>query len=621
MKNKFIIKKFKSNSRYSLVVLDNDKELILRPFIYLKNGDELEFIPSLQDYREINKIFIDKFTNHKKKVKVCPPYERKEFIYIYPHKFELIFRERKNQEDWNKVKELERFHYRGKGLEKIVGRRTVLIAEMKHFGIAGFGVLSSSVAVAGPRFKLLETNFKEQMTTGLINRIVRIPRIVIHPELRGMHLGVLIAKHMVNFTKQYWDINHYSPIMIEVIAAMTEYHKFFEKAGFIKIGYTKGYKGKAIIPKYGNGSFAQRDPSEYNFMINQSRKPYFIYPLNTEIRKKIGINKNFYSINIIQKNTKIKTPLEFKDLSLQYKIKNGSTARTNIIKEVFGVDSEQAFSQVIRNFSLKIEPGDVVMFTGASGSGKSTILRLLTTKMSILRNTIKWSGSFPKINDNNIESLSINFNYSLALIDQLRISKDISESIALLNFVGLTEAYLYIKKPDQISEGQKYRFAIAKLCDSEKPIWIADEFASTLNPEMSAIVSKGLRKLSYKYGATLILAAPHVNYFIDSLLPNKIIRLSWGTATKIYSLKILDFSLNYERLSLSIINNGLFPVTNLKIGLVKLNGAFRVKEYFKTLYPNEVINVKLKILINEEFQAVQLITSEGVGDILYKADN
>ena len=251
MSDKFVIKSLRKNSSYTSLVLDNGDELQLRPYIYLKTGDILEFIPSIQHFKVVYKIFTDKATKKIKKVKICPPYEGKELIHIPPHKFEIVFRERRDASDWQKVKELEKFHYRGKGLDKIVGRRTVLIAEMKDFGIVGFGVLSSSVAVAGPRFDFFETNFKKQMDDGLINRLARIPRIVIHPEFRGMHLGVLMAKHLINYTKKYWDINHYTPIMIEVIAAMTDYHKFIEKAGFIKIVYTKGYKVKAIIPKYG----------------------------------------------------------------------------------------------------------------------------------------------------------------------------------------------------------------------------------------------------------------------------------------------------------------------------------------------------------------------------------
>ncbi|MFQ6105245.1 MAG: GNAT family N-acetyltransferase, partial [Candidatus Glassbacteria bacterium] len=204
------------------------------------------------------------------------------------YRFEITFRERINIKDWEKVKELERFHYRGKGLNRLVGRRTVLLAEIEGYGIVGFGVLSATVPTAKPRFELLKTNFTNQMETKLINQIARIPRIVIHPEFRGMNLGVLMGKHLVQYAKEYWDINHYTPIMVEVIAAMIEYHKFFEKAGFIKLGYTTGYTQKPVIPQYGNGSFESRvNIKSYEFMRNQKPKPYLVFPLDPNLKEKI----------------------------------------------------------------------------------------------------------------------------------------------------------------------------------------------------------------------------------------------------------------------------------------------------------------------------------------------
>jgi|GEM_PF-2660542 len=608
--DEFIVKDINSNGDFSKVELDNGKTIILKPFLYLKPNDVLKFVPSFDNYTSIYKVFEDRATKEVKEVRIYPPYEEKEIIYLPPHRFEVIFRERKDANDWEKAKDLEKFHYRGKGLNKIVGRRTVLLAEMPGFGIVGFGVLSASVAACAPRYRLLGINFTDQMKTGLINRIVRIPRIVIHPEFRGLNLGVLMAKHLINYARHHWDINHYTPILIEVIAAMTEYHRFFEKAGFIKIGYTTGYKGRAIIPQYGNGGFAPREFSKYRFMENQREKPYLIYPLSSEIEKKLQLYKKPCKILFMSKSPLLKMSLKFENLSLKYKIKNGSTERTNIVKEVFAVDSEHAFSPVIENFSLTIEPGDVVLITGASGSGKSTLLKLLTTPRNLLKNSLEWSGVFPKIKSDMVEVLKLDSFSNLPLIDQ--IGRDAKEAINLLNSVGLTETYLYIKKPHQLSDGQRYRFAIAKLCDSRKPIWIADEFVSTLNPEMAAIVAKGLRRLAYKYGATLILAAPHVSYFVDSLLPNKLVKLSWSMRPKIYSLKITEFSQNDNELTLSVKNNGSEILSRLEIGLLTTSK-------FHPLYEKQFLNIQESITINikiieKEFYALIIKTDEAVGE-------
>lgn len=616
-RNQFIIEQVRAGRNSTKVRLQGDIELELRPFAYVKPTDVLEFIPSLDSYKEVFKVFEDRATGEPKKVRVYPPYEKKEIIYLPPHQFEVSFRERRDSEDWERVKYLENFHYRGKGFNKIVGRRTVLLAEIREFGIVGFGILSASVAISSPRFKLLNTSFTDLMRSGLINRIIRIPRIVIHPEFRGVSLGALMARHLVNYAKEYWDINHYTPIMVEVMAAMTEYHSFFEKAGFVKVGYTAGYKGKAIIPQYGTGSFALRDPSEYDFMENQRQKPYLVYPLHPDIEKKVEPYTDSLSRQFLPQLPKLTKPLVFQSVSLRYRIRNGSTERTNTIKEAFGVDSEHAFSPVLEDFSLRIEPGDVALITGASGCGKSTFLKLLTMERSALRKTLQWSGEFPRFAGSKIGVLNTIFDLSKSLVDQVQIQGNIREAIELLNSVGLTEAYLYIKRPNQISDGQRYRFAIAKLCDSEKPIWIADEFVSTLNPEMAAIVAKGIRKLAFKYGATLILAAPHIQNFVGSLLPNKIIKLKWGTKATIYSLKIDNLCRDKNELSLSILNNGSSVLNNLQVGLITMKGMFCIEDCFHSINPKETVNARVEIDPNRDFYALVIKTMEGVGDILY----
>jgi len=619
--NQFIIERARSSPNYTKIWLRGDIDMQLRPFAYVKPTDVLEFAPSLSGFKEIYKVFEDRATGELKKVRLHPPYEKKETIYLPPHQFEITFRERKDSEDWESVKYLENFHYRGKGLNKIVGRRTVLLAEIKEFGIVGFGILSASVAISSPRFKLLNTNFTDLMSSGLINQIIRIPRIVIHPEFRGVNLGVLMARHLVDYAKEYWDINHYAPTMVEVMAAMTEYHSFFEKAGFVRVGYTKGYKGKAIIPKYGTGSFAPRNPTQYSFMENQKQKPYLVYPLFPDIEEKVKPYTNSVLRHFLPKLPKLKKPLVFHDISLKYKIENGSTERSHVIKEAFGVDSEHAFSPVVEDFSLIIEPGDVVLITGASGSGKSTLLKLLTVKRDILRKTLQWSGNFPRFSANSVELLNTRFELSKSLVDQVKTDSNIKEAIELLNSVGLTEAYLYIKRPNQISDGQRYRFAIARLCDSKKPLWIADEFVSTLNPEMAAIVARGIRKVAYKYGATLILAAPHINNFIGSLLPNKLIKLSWGSKATVYSLKIARFSQNESDISLSILNNGSLPLKDLQTGLITMNGEFIAQSYFESISPQQLINTTIEVGKLENVYASAIKTLGGVGDILYVGGN
>ncbi len=152
---------------------------------------------------------------------------------------------------------------------------------------------------------------------------------------------------------------------------------------------------------------------------------------------------------------------------------------------------------------------------GATGE-KRTLVKFLTRHSEQVTSLMDIQGEARGVDHTQVATLDTNWDNSLPLIDQ--IGKSTREAIALLNGVGLAEAHLYLKRPCQISDGQRYHFAVARLCDSKKPLWVADDFASTLDPVTAAIVAKGLRKISWKLGSTLVLAAPHAEHFVDSLL-------------------------------------------------------------------------------------------------------
>ena len=596
--------------------LMNGVRLSLHPYIYVHEGDVLDVSFDGESLSEVYRHVKFAPANHSLRVKIYPPYCRTEVLRVPPHKLNVTFRERRSASDWRAAKLLEQFHYRGQGLNKLVGRRTVLILEDEHQGIIGYGVLSATVAAAKPRFTLLKTNFTAQMKSKLINQIARIPRVVIHPEFRGMGLGALMAKHLVAYAKEYWDINGYRPMMVEVIAAMTEYHRFFEQAGFVKAGSTLGYS-KGIIPVYGFGSWESRpNHSKYNFFGHQKSKPYLVYPLSEEVT-------NMLRENHLLKETKrrparrapqLGAPIRFRKVCVTYKASNGLTPRAADVKNAFAVDSEQMYSPILTNFSLTIRPGDVVLFTGASGSGKSTIVKLLTESADEIDAIMEVSGTIEGIDPSQIAELNRSWDENLPLIEQ--VGQSTKEAIAILNGVGLTEAHLYVKRCSQISEGQKYRFAVAKLCNSKKPIWVADEFASTLDPQTAAIVAKGLRKLAFQHGATVILAAPHIGYFVDSLLPTKLIHLRWGGFAKIYSV-ILCHKRQGEAIEVWARNDGR---EGLSMAIISGLTQASVQEPLLELDSLGAGECTPKVLLEpsklQRYSALVLTCTEGVGDVM-----
>ncbi len=108
----------------------------------------------------------------------------------------------------------------------------------------------------------------------------------------------------------------------------------------------------------------------------------------------------------------------------------------------------------------------MVYITGQSGSGKSVVLRELQRQMKEEGLSVASIDDFTFDNDVNV-------------IDQL--GKTTSEALGLLSMAGLNDAYLFVRKPSEMSDGQKYRLKIAKLIESGAKVWAADEFGAVLD--------------------------------------------------------------------------------------------------------------------------------------------
>ena len=611
-----VVASVKSSGSRTVVFSEDGRCVEMRPYIYLPVGSVLSFRPNIENFQNVDKL-VTLPAGELDRVQLYPAYSKTSLVHVPPHEFSVTFRERRGPSDHRAIKSLEQFHYRGKGLDKLIGRRTVLIAESREYGVMGYGVVSATLGAVKPRFELFNTTFAEQMRSKLINRLVRIPRIVIHPEFRGVGLGAMMARQLVNFVRDFWDVRSYKAIAVEVVASMVEYHGFFESAGFVKAGETVGYQ-KAIRPQYGTGTWSERPNSaSYDFLQDQKPKPYLIYPITESVRealKEKGMWLSEPSVIATRPHPTGKR-FSFSRLSVAYKTTNGFAPRARQVKEAFDVDTRQLESPVLHNFNLVVDPGEVVLVTGASGSGKSTVLKLMTKGISDLRAIMDINGEMDGIEPKDVVQLTTSWDDQSPLIDQ--VGSSVKEAIEILNSVGLAEAHLYVKKPHQISDGQRYRFAVAVLCDSSKSVWVADEFASSLDPLTAAIVGKGVRKRAYSSGATLVVAAPHASHFVESLVPNKIVTLRWGGVAEIAGIKC-NIRIRRDHVEISTRNAGKKPLTGVRLFGTGAHGERQVIAEFCDL-PSSARRGTAKIALErlDDFTSILVSTEQNVGDIVY----
>ena len=171
------------------------------------------------------------------------------------------------------------------------------------------------------------------------------------------------------------------------------------------------------------------------------------------------------------------------------------TPRVIEVAEAFGLGLDDREFVLYDDLVLEMEEGDVVYITGQSGSGKSVLLRQLSENLT--------SEGYNLVNIDTMELPE------MPLVDQL--GKNTREALELLSRVGLNDAYLFIRKPSELSDGQRYRLRLAHLMDQDADVWVADEFGAVLDRTTAKIVAFSMQKFARKLGKTLLVATTHTD--------------------------------------------------------------------------------------------------------------
>jgi len=202
-------------------------------------------------------------------------------------------------------------------------------------------------------------------------------------------------------------------------------------------------------------------------------------------------------------------------VDIAYRTATDITPRTIAVSEAFGVgvDQEQKFV-VYDNVELKIGPKDVVLITGDSGSGKSVLLKALAKD----------------IQDN--PELGGIVNITDVFIDEEKplietVGATVEEGLELLSRVGLNDAFLFVRRFKELSDGQRYRYRIAKMIECGAQWWVMDEFCATLDRDTAKIVAFNVQKLARQTGRAVLAATTHTDLF-DDLAPSVHIHKRYG---------------------------------------------------------------------------------------------
>ena len=266
--------------------------------------------------------------------------------------------------------------------------------------------------------------------------------------------------------------------------------------------------------------------------------------------------------------------------------------------------SNQGSVYAVRDVNLDIQAGEFYSILGSSGSGKTTILRLIggfeipeqgriliadqdiTQEPPHQRNVhtvFQKYALFPHMNV--IENIA--YPLTVAGVTKIEIDQRVEEAIATFRLEGLAD-----RKPNQLSGGQQQRVALARALIDRPKVLLLDEPLSALDAKIREEVRQELRELQKRTQITFIYVthdqeeAMALSDRIAVMHDGRVEQI--GTPSEIYnqpaSLFVAKFIGKANLLKGKVINSSTVDINGY---LLDVQGSFR-NQYQKLVSGNEV---------------------------------
>jgi putative ABC transport system ATP-binding protein len=201
------------------------------------------------------------------------------------------------------------------------------------------------------------------------------------------------------------------------------------------------------------------------------------------------------------------------------------------------VSKEYPFVRAVRDVSLRVERGELVLIIGPNGSGKTTLLSMLAGLLRPTRGTVQFAGKeLARMSDRELAAFrlrSVGFVYqSFRLLEALSARENVQ---LVLELAGHTDARRLAdellarvgakeigdRSPRVLSGGEKQRVAIARALANGPAAIFADEPTGSLDSAAGAAAIGLLRDAARRDGAAVVIVshdariAPHADRIIN----------------------------------------------------------------------------------------------------------
>lgn len=209
---------------------------------------------------------------------------------------------------------------------------------------------------------------------------------------------------------------------------------------------------------------------------------------------------------------------------------------------------------VINNIDISIDEREIFGIVGETGSGKSTILRLMNGfiepdegNIYLMGKKLDHKSKHILVKDTSMIFQSFNLLSNLNVIDNVLLpvklrkgnkEESIKKARELLYFVGLADfEKSYIKN---LSGGGKQRVAIARTLMTNPKIIFCDEPTSALDEKMSYEILKLLKDINERFSTTIVMVSHDIS--VIKALCNRVAIIEKGQIANIVKLEIKELT-------------------------------------------------------------------------------
>jgi heme exporter protein A len=183
--------------------------------------------------------------------------------------------------------------------------------------------------------------------------------------------------------------------------------------------------------------------------------------------------------------------------------------------EAIDLAARRGYTRLFSSLSFSVEPGCALFITGANGTGKTTLLRILAGLGAPFAGTVRWRGVDVAPFAQRLREDVVYGGHLPALKDELSAEENLATLVALMGETvvpaNLRDALASVSLDRQaslparaLSQGQRRRLGLARLTLTHRPLWLLDEPATALDTAGIALLKRLLTGHLERGGCALV---------------------------------------------------------------------------------------------------------------------